>query len=109
MNTQTLNIQAIKTIVSELNYMKADENPENIFEISFDESGDLIIDWQTRLARVLITNLAKELGLDYKSDFKIGHTRVEDIPERLNSKEKVISKFAKRLNEYIDIAEVFTR
>lgn len=104
-----MNIRAIKVIVTELNYLKAMENPENIFEISFDESGDLLVDWQTRKARALLKNLAVELGLDYRADFRIGHTRVEELPEYINTRKKITQYFKKTLEEYVEIAEIFIK
>jgi hypothetical protein len=104
-----MNIKAIKPIVSRINDMDAAENPEVLFEISIDTTGDLIVDWRSKEAKMLITNLACELGLDYHYDFKKGHTRAEDLPERLNSREKVIEVFKQTLREYINMAEIFTK
>lgn len=104
-----MNILAIKIIVAELNHSHAIENPENIFEISFDKSGDLIVDWQNRKVRALVKNLAKELGLNYKKDFKIGHTRVEDLPLNISTHAKLKKYLAEMLEEYIAIAEIFIK
>lgn len=99
----------MKIIVSELNNMHATENPEVIFEISFDYIGDLIVDWRNRKARALVRNLAEELGLNFREDFKIGHTRVHDLPEIINSQEKLIPYLKGTLEEYVDIAELFIK
>lgn len=104
-----MNIQAIKIIVAELNSLHAIENPENIFEVSFDKSGDLIVDWRDRKVCALVKNLAKELGLNYKKDFKIGHTRVEDLPQNINTHSKMTRYLTKILEEYTVIAEIFIK
>lgn len=104
-----MNILAIKIIVAELNALKAIENPEKIFEISFDKSGDLVVDWRNRKVRALVKNLAKELGLNYHDDFKIGHTRVEDLPANIGTHAKINKHISKVLEEYIEIAELFIK
>lgn len=102
-----MNIKAIKIIVAELNELHAIENPGNVFEISFDKSGDLVIDWRSRKVKALVKNLAKELGLNYREDFRVGHTRVEDLPQNISTLAKVTKHFSKILEEYIEIAEMF--
>ena len=104
-----MNIKVIKILASELNYLNIESHLESIFEISFDATGDLIIDWQSRKAKVMIANLAKELGLDYHADFKIGHTRVEDLSFRANSKEKLVIYLQQTLADYIEISELFIK
>jgi hypothetical protein len=104
-----MNIPAIKIIVSELNNLQAIANPENLFEINFDLNGDLIIDWRNRKSRSLMKYLAKELGLDYRKDFKLGHTRVENLPEKINSREKLDHYLNETIEEYIEVAEIFIK
>lgn len=104
-----MNIKAIKIIVSELNYFEIKNDPEAIFEISFDKSSDLIIDWRNRKVKALIKNLAQELLLNYREDFKIGHTLAENLPEKVNSLEKIKAYLNKTLEEYIEIAEIFIK
>lgn len=104
-----MNISAIKIIVAELNYMHAVDDPENIFEVDFDKTGDLVIDWRSRKAKALVKYLARELGLDYRDDFKVGHTRVEDLPEKINTPEKLSDYLKATLEDYIEISEMFIR
>jgi hypothetical protein len=104
-----MNIKAIRIIVAELNNLHAVDNPENIFEVRFDKFGDMVIDWQSRKAKALIKNLAKEIGLDYRSDFKIGRIRAEELPEKINTQEKILINIKESLEEYIEIAEIFIK
>ncbi|NTU98888.1 hypothetical protein HGA64_02690, partial [Candidatus Falkowbacteria bacterium] len=79
------------------------------FEISFDRTGDLIVDWRNRKAQALVKNLAEELGLNYREDFKMGHTRVSDLPEKINTPDKLAPYLKEVLEEYIDISEIFIK
>lgn len=104
-----MNIRAIKIIVAELNDMHAVDNPTAIFEVNFDNTGDLVIDWRSRKMKALIKNLAIELGLNYRDDFKIGHTRVADLSEKINAPDKILNYLKQTLEEYVEIAEIFIK
>jgi len=104
-----IKIPAIKIIVSELNNMQAIENPKEIFDIKFDALGDLTIDWKSRKASVLIINLSHMLKLDYKKDFKFGRNSIHHLSDDFNSEEKILKTFSNILQDYIEIAEIFTK